>query len=171
MISHKPLCRALLALLLVALSSLSGAAERLSVRFEGIADGDTIYVQSADGRVSYRVRLAAIDAPEKKQAYGAQAKGALTQLLRGADRLDLDVHDTDRYGRLIAVIHDGRGRNVNLALVAQGAAWVYHQYARQPSYRQLYPALVNAERTAKVQRLGLWRDDNPVEPWRFRRSK
>ncbi|WP_326430469.1 thermonuclease family protein (plasmid) [Stutzerimonas frequens] len=161
-----------LALLLASFSVIASAAPRtLHVHLEGIADGDTIYVRHAEQRASYRVRLAMIDAPESKQAYGPQAKQALQQLLRGAGILTLQVYGSDRYGRLIAVVEDERKRNINLLMVNQGAAWVYSQYARRPEFAGYYDTISTAENNARRQRLGLWANPDAMEPWRFRRSR
>lgn len=156
----------------IALSfQVSAAPKTIQVHLEGIADGDTIYVRSTKQNASYRVRLAMIDAPEKNQAYGQQAKLALQQLLRGAGLVTLHIHSTDRYGRLIAVVEDDRKRNINLLLVNQGAAWVYSQYAKQAEFASYYPVITTAEHNARMQRIGLWADADPIEPWRFRRAK
>lgn len=159
------------ALCLAAFSTWSAnAADNLDVHFEGIADGDTIYVRQTDARATLRVRLAMIDAPEKRQLYGMESKASLAQLLRGAGDLHLDVYGEDNYGRLIAIVKDDRGRNINAEMVSQGAAWVYEQYAGQPEYKALYPQFVAAERKARDQGIGLWADPLPEAPWDFRRS-
>ncbi|MDH4602488.1 MULTISPECIES: thermonuclease family protein [Pseudomonas syringae group] len=160
------------ALCLAAFSACTvSAAEQMNVQLEGIADGDTIYVRQADARATLRVRLAMIDAPEKKQLYGMEAKATLTQLLRGAGELHLDVHGEDRYGRLIAIVKDDRGRNINAEMVSQGGAWVYEQFAAQPEYSNLYPQMVEAERNARDHGFGLWADPLPEAPWDFRHGK
>lgn len=151
-------------------STVVNAADLMNVHLEGIADGDTIYVRDLSGRTSFKVRIAGIDAPEKTQSYGAGAKAALSQLLRGSALLTLETHGHDQYGRVIAIVKDERGRDVGTALVAQGAAWVFEQYARLPEYKALYPTMHRAEANAKAQRIGLWAEDNPVEPWRYRQS-
>lgn len=157
-------------ILLVCSLSVSAAPSTMHVHLEGIADGDTIYVRDTEARASHRVRLAMIDAPESKQAYGSQSKGALQQLLRGAGILTLKVESTDRYGRLIALVEDERGRNINLEMVNQGAAWVYTPYARRGIFSALYPDFQEAERSARMRQLGLWNNPNAIEPWRFRRQ-
>lgn len=142
----------------------------LSVAFEGVGDGDTIYVRDTDRQISYRVRFAMIDAPEKTQEYGPESKASLVQLLRGAGQLHLDVYSKDRYGRLVAIVKDERGRNINLLQVTQGAAWVYYRYASAPEYADMINAFSNAERNAQMRRMGLWSSPTPLEPWKFRRQ-
>ncbi|EAA7804460.1 nuclease, partial [Salmonella enterica subsp. enterica serovar Heidelberg] len=68
-------------------------AETFTAKVVGVSDGDTVKVlaeQSCDsgkdcrsGKVQYRVRLAEIDTPEKKQPYGSKAKQALSDLVFG----------------------------------------------------------------------------------------
>lgn len=160
-----------LALLLGApLNSVAMAAETMTVQLEGIADGDTIYVRAPQTQTSYRVRLAMIDAPENDQEYGVEATAALQHLLRGAGPLTLTISSTDRYGRLIAIVEDDRNRNINLAMVSQGAAWVYTKYAKSGAYAGDYSLFANAERQAKMRQIGLWQNPEAVEPWRYRRK-
>ena len=151
-------------------TSALGQVEIKQYQIEGVIDGDTLHVRDPSVRASYRVRLAMIDAPEKAQTYGIESKSALQQLLRGQATVTLHVYDEDRYNRLIAVVVDERGRNINLELVNQGAAWVYDRYARARTYSDLYPAFVNAQNTARARQLGLWRSSPPTPPWEFRRK-
>lgn len=160
-------------LLAIALSLFAGSVlardNVVTAELEGIADGDTIYVRDAEQKASYRVRMASIDAPEKSQEYGVEAKAALAQLLRGVGRVTLHVVGQDKYKRTIAMVEDERGRNINLLMVSQGAAWVYDQFATSGEARSLYPTLKTAESNARKQQLGLWAYPDPIEPWRYRR--
>lgn len=158
-------------LLLILAATVNAAPKSETFYLEGIADGDTIYVRSMSSKTSYRVRLAMVDAPEKAQEYGQQSKQSLMQLLRGSGTVKLDTYGTDRYGRLISIVFDDRGRNVNLQQVMQGAAWVYTQFASTREYADLYPTFTNAERTARQRQLGLWQQRDPVQPWKYRRQK
>ncbi len=109
-----------------------------------------------------RVRLAQIDAPEKRQAFGARSRQALAELVF---RQSVRVAETgrDRYGRVIGTVYLGNV-DVNAQMVREGMAWVYRQYAKD---RGLY----ELERRAQASRRGLWVDPEPVPPWEYRRSK
>lgn len=126
----------------------------------GIMDGDTIDVLV--DRQPVRVRLAQIDAPEKRQAFGTRSRQALAELVF---RQSVTVTDAgrDRYGRIIGTVYV-RGMDVNAEMVREGMAWVYRQYARDH-------ALYELERQAKASKRGLWADPEPVAPWEYRRSK
>ena len=64
----------------------------------GIADGDTLTVLRA-GR-PLKVRLADIDAPEKRQPYGERSKQSLSDLCFKRDA-QLQIQTIDKYGRII----------------------------------------------------------------------
>ena len=142
-------------------------AETITGRVVGVADGDTVTVLDADN-VQHKIRLAGIDAPEKKQAFGQRSKESLSNLVYDK-QVDVETTKRDRYGRQIAKVLVG-SRDVNLVQVERGMAWFYRQYQREqsPNDQRLYEA---AEDAAKVGGRGLWRDANPVPPWEFRHNK
>lgn len=126
----------------------------------GVSDGDTLTVLK-DGR-QVRVRLANIDAPEKKQPFGTRSKQALALMCFGRNAV-LDGAEQDRYGRTVAVVHCG-GVNANVAQVRNGMAWVYRQYNHDAG-------LPGVEALARSSRLGLWADARPLEPWLYRKGR
>jgi micrococcal nuclease len=139
-------------------------AETFTADVVAVLDGDTIGVLRATpaGPREQRVRLWGIDAPEKAQAYGTKAKQALSAMVWGK-RVQVDVRDTDRYGRLVAKL-TAAGQAVNAELVNAGMAWWYQRYA--PAARELQ----SAELQARRDRRGLWADAAPVPPWEWRRA-
>nr|WP_298419658.1 thermonuclease family protein [Hylemonella sp.] len=134
-------------------------------RVVAISDGDTLTVLDAKQR-QHKIRLAGIDAPEKRQAWGQRAQQFLGE--RVFQRVvRVEVSKTDRYGREIGkVLLDGD--DINLELVRAGLAWHYRAYEReQPAdEREQY---AEAEQRARERRQGLWSDTQPVAPWDFRR--
>ncbi|WP_325198572.1 thermonuclease family protein [Kingella oralis] len=92
----------------------------LSCRVVAISDGDTLTCLT-DAKRQLKVRLHAIDAPEKKQAFGQQAKKHLSDLVYN-QTVTLNITDTDRYGRTVADIQLG-SLNVNQQMVKDGYAW------------------------------------------------
>ena len=60
--------------------ALAANAETITGRVVGVADGDTITVLDAD-QVQHNIRLAGIDAPEMKQAFGNNSKEAPSSLV------------------------------------------------------------------------------------------
>src|ERR1700734_3917619 len=84
-----------------------------------IADGDTLTVL-ASARNQHKIRLAGIDAPEKAQAFGTQARNALAAAVF-RQTVRVDVTDTDRYGREVGRVFCA-GRFINAVLVRAGFA-------------------------------------------------
>ena len=153
---------------LVAFTLAPCSAAGFDARVIGVSDGDTISVLDS-GLRQHKVRLAGIDAPEKKQAFGQAAKQHLSDLV--FDRVvTLDCQPKpDRYQRLLCVVLVG-GRDANLGQIQAGYAWWYRAYAREQTFeRQL--AYAHAEADAQAARRGLWRDREPEPPWDFRHAK
>ncbi len=157
---HKVL---LAACLLVA--QLSFAAE-LTGLVVGVSDGDTITVLV--DKTPYKIRLAGIDAPESKQAFGQASKQHLSALVYKKTVAVL-WDKKDRYGRTIGKVMF-EGTDVCLEQIKAGLAWHYKRYAsEQPAQdRADYAA---AEDRAKSERIGLWSDARPTAPWDWRREK
>lgn len=133
----------------------------------GVADGDTITVLDGD-KAQHKIRLAGIDAPEKKQPFGNRSKESLSELAYDKT-VTVETDKRDKYGRQVGKVLVN-GQDVNLVQVERGMAWFYRQYQREqsPNDRRLYEA---AEDAAKAVRRGLWRDADPMPPWDFRHNK
>lgn len=138
------------------------AATVLTGQVVRVADGDTITILTPE-RQQIKIRLAEVDAPEKKQAFGQQAKDFTSELVAGKV-VSVQVRDTDRYGRTVGEVFLADGRSVNRLLVENGFAWWYRQYSRDASLGEL-------EKNARAERRGLWQDQNPTPPWEWRRQK
>jgi len=158
---------ALAALMLLAVAVCDATAASLFGRVVGVSDGDTVTVLTAEHR-QYKIRLSGIDAPEKKQAFGAHAKETLVHQLSGQNVV-VEWTKIDRYGRIVGKV-EVAGVDANLEQVREGSAWVYTQYLRELALadRKLY---LEAERVAKTERRGLWRDEQPQAPWQWRRDR
>lgn len=137
----------------------------LEGRVTAVHDGDTVTVLD-DVRAQHRVRLAGIDAPERGQAFGANARDNLARLVHGR-RVAAVCHKRDRFGRDVCNVFVD-ARDVGLEQVRGGLAWWYRDYAREQRVeeRASYAA---AEDEARSARRGLWRDANPQAPWAWRR--
>ena len=116
-----------------------------------MADGDTITVLSAEKK-QYKIRMAAIDSPEKAQAFGQRSKQHLSDLIYKKE-VRVQVVDIDRYKRHVGVVFLG-DRNINQAQVAAGFAWVYRQFVKNIP-KPMAKAFANAEASAKASKAGL----------------
>jgi len=136
-------------------------------RVVGVADGDTITVLDA-GEMQHKIRLMGIDAPEKAMPFGQRSKQNLSNLVFGKE-VQLDIRSIDRYKREVAKVMV-EGRDINLAQVEAGMAWVYRHYLKELTQEEA-SAYINAEDAAKAAGRGLWADPDPTPPWDWRKSK
>lgn len=147
--------------------SISASAETLVGRVVGVADGDTVTVLD-EQRQQHKIRLTGIDAPEKGQAFGHRSKESLSDAVFGKT-VAIEWNKLDRYGRIVGkIVVDAR--DVNLSQVEAGLAWWYQKYSAEQSVadQQLY---AQAEERAKRERLGLWKEAEPVAPWDWRKLR
>ena len=142
-------------------------AATISGRVVGVADGDTITVLD-NSNTQYKIRLAGIDAPEKKQPFGNVSKKSLSDLVYGK-QVSVDYNKQDRYGRTVGkVIVDGT--DVNLEQVKRGLAWFYKKYQNEQPLEDRLDYL-HAQESAEKTKEGLWVDSEPIAPWDFRKAK
>ena len=159
---HLPRNRTLIAIALTLISS-AASADTLTGRVVGIADGDTLTLLV--GRQPYKIQIAAIDAPERYQAWGEQSKTHLS-------RLTLNRTAVANCSRLERWDHQAcqvtvNGVDIGLQQIKEGMAW----WVRQDTHTQSaedQSAYESAELMAKMRRMGLWGATNPVPPWEFR---
>jgi endonuclease YncB( thermonuclease family) len=143
-------------------------ADTLLGKVINVADGDTITVLD-DTNTQHKIRLAGIDAPERRQSFGNVSKQSLADMVAGQSVV-VEWVKADRYGRKVGKVLLA-GQDANLVQIKRGLAWHYKQYQREqtPTDQQTYAA---AEVEARAAKLGLWRDLAQMPPWEFRhRSK
>ena len=148
-------------LTLLFFSSLHLHATEITGTVVSVADGDTIAIVDAH-KQQHRIRLARIDAPERRQAYGTKSKQFLASLIYRQD-VKIEYHKRDKYGRILGVVFLGASE-INLLMVQQGMAWHYSYYDNTERY-------IVAEREARQQKIGLWADPTPIQPYIYRRDK
>lgn len=142
------------------LASVAHATPPFSGQVVGVADGDTLTVLA--DKTPHKIRLAEIDAPEKKQDFGERAKQSLAALCFG-QRAEVSPGKTDRYGRTVARVRC-QGMDASLHQVQQGLAWAYTAYLTDPG-------IARAEQLARDSGLGLWLGHEPTPPWLYRKGK
>lgn len=128
---------------------------RYKAKVINVIDGDTIKIEG--GQV---VRYIGIDAPETVhpskpvQCYGKEASYKNKELVEGKEvRLEKDVSETDRYGRLLRYVWLG-DMLVNEYLVREG----YAQSSSYPPDVKYQDRFVEAQRQAREEKRGLWGD-------------
>ncbi|HEX9980972.1 MAG TPA: thermonuclease family protein [Flavobacterium sp.] len=131
------------------------------VKVVSIADGDTFSFLSDNKKI--RVRIEAIDAPEKGMPFYKSAKEYLSGLC-GAKFVKLKIINTDRYGRFVARVTLADGRDVSSEMIKAGMAWHYKQYSSDKRLAAL-------EDKARRNHIGLWHDKNARAPWEVRKER
>jgi endonuclease YncB( thermonuclease family) len=155
------------ALALVLLSS-AAAGTAPSYRVARVIDGDTIALGNG-----VHVRLVQIDTPEvyfHPECYGHSASAVTKRLLPVGTSVRLLSEPAtdlvDEYGRWLRyVVRTSDGLDVNIRLVAVGAAAPYFYRGRLGRYAHELDALA---RRARAKHLGLWGacPHTPYEPTR-----
>ncbi len=144
----------LLALIILLALSIRAHA---TVNVDYVYDGDTVKI--IDGKVSYKLRITHIDAPERNQSYGKKSRRALIKLCSHAN-VKVRITGTDRYKRKLGSLACNETDVANYML-QHGHAWFNTKY----SSNQL---LAIKERSAREQKLGLWQEKKPTAPWVWR---
>ena len=151
---------------------------------ERVSDGDTLVLKNADGQ-KFTVRFACIDAPEiphsqkeKKSkitkdvnqfVWGMKAKIRIEELIkRTDDRVQLNITDSDSYGRKIAEVRLKDGTFLQQVLLREGLAKVYRSYLSKCPSKDI---VQQAEAQAQQQKIGVWSDKKFVDPWDYRKIK
>lgn len=124
-------------------------------------DGDTIEIWDSINHKQQGIRIANIDAPELLQPYGTTSRDSLQQLIL-TKKLSIQITNTDKYGRLVAVLRFNGCRYDSLA-VLKGWVYVYPHYC---NFYQLY----SLEIRAKFNHSGVWNIQPQVRPWDYRHS-
>ena len=110
-----------------------------------------------------KIRLYGIDTPEIDQSFGTEAKQFLSDQILNKE-VEIEVKDTDRYKRLVAVVYLNN-KSMNELLLKEGWAWWYEAYAKKEcKYKEL-------QEEAQRRKRGMWRNKGNIPPWEFRKMK
>ncbi|SEE50024.1 Endonuclease YncB, thermonuclease family [Tenacibaculum sp. MAR_2010_89] len=126
----------------------------------GVKDGDTIEVLYK--KKPLIIRLAHIDCPEKKQAFGNKAKQFVATKIFGKNVRIINKGKW-HWNRLIAEVYYNKVENINETLVENGLAMHFKKYSKSKRYH-------NLEQVAKKQKIGIWSQPNSITPWQYRKS-
>jgi endonuclease YncB( thermonuclease family) len=126
-----------------------------------ITDGDTIKTRCGEPGAYQQitVRISAIDAPEKRQAFGEASRQHLARLCF-QQRATITPRTTDKYDRTVGDV-ECQGQDVATEQVRAGMAWFYVKYGKG------YEHLQGLEAEARDARRGLWAQES-VAPWEWR---
>ena len=126
-----------------------------------VIDGNTIEFASQDNRI-HKVLLVGIDSPELEQEYGDEAKKFLEKLILHKDVV-VQFKGKDNSGNLLAVVMVNGRNDPRVELLKEGLAWTVEKNRSE----DLEPYKTFARRKGR----GLWKQENPVPPWTYRRKQ
>ena len=154
------------AFLLLTLLCFNSSAATLFGRVVEVNDGDVITVFNLNRPV--RIKLLAVDAPERDQVFGDVAKKHLSEL----------VFDKSVLVEYSAIASDGslvgrvtlNGVDVGAQMIRDGVAWFdpSNQDRLSASDREVYQ---QSELAARNEKRGLWQGEHPIAPWEFAKAK
>jgi len=154
---------------LIALNVASHAAIRtVDGKVTRVDDGDLVTIVARSGEILQVHLYDGIDAPETRrdtepgQPRGETAKQFLTGMILGKT-VTLEIWDIDLDRRTLGIVYLD-GRNINKEMLLMGMAWVAHAHISTPHTHDFF----QAEQRARETKRGLWKDDHPVPPWKFR---
>lgn len=148
-------------ILIILITTFTYSQTTLTAKVVGIKDGDTVVVlDSLNNQIT--LRLAEVDCPEKSQPFGTKSKQFTSDQIY-LKTIKYVVTDTDRYGRSIAMIYyDEDNKYLSAEIIKAGMGWHYKRYSTSKE-------LALFEDNAKKNKIGLWIDNNPVEPYLWRK--
>lgn len=127
-----------------------------------IIDGDTFDLLVKNEKI--RIRLSAIDCPERGQPYYKNAKQYLAVQIFQKD-VKVKLYNKDSFGkRWIGEVFLSDTISVNKLLIENGFAWHFIKYSSDKELGKL-------QEYAMQRKVNIWSDSNAVAPWNFRKIK
>lgn len=139
----------------------SFAQDQFSGKVVGVSDGNTLQIiDNYQDTISVVVK--SIDCPELNQEMGKAARSYTTKYCLGST-VGVELFGKDRFGNDIANITINK-TDLSKSLLEAGLAWYYCKNKGEATLEAI-------EKSARAKKAGLWANENPVEPWIFRRQQ
>ncbi|MFN7749686.1 MAG: thermonuclease family protein [Cyclobacteriaceae bacterium] len=146
---------------LSAVCALASANSEIAGKVVNVIDGNTVEIISIDLE-RMKIYFFGIDAPELDQEYGDRAKKLMEKITLNKNVV-VQITGKDRLGQRIGIVLVEGNVDPRLEMLKQGLAWTAEKNA--------IPELESLKELARAKKRGLWRQDNPVPPWVFRRQQ
>lgn len=126
-----------------------------------VKDGDTVVILD-DSNTQFTIRVADIDCPERGQPYSKVAKDFVIKEIAGK-KVKILEKNKDRYGRIVGfVLYNDK--DLSQELLRRGYAWHYKYFSDNTTLALL-------EKEAKLNKVGLWIDPSPINPYNWRKQQ
>jgi endonuclease YncB( thermonuclease family) len=135
----------------------SNPAGDIRAAVEYVVDGDTFVIEQSG--IPMTIDLEGVNAPDMQQPYGPEAKHHLENLIL-SKALVINVQRDVAYQHITAqVLIDGV--DINAVMVHDGYAWADEGYTYSTN-------LVETQKIARKQKIGLWQQKSPKNPIDFK---
>jgi micrococcal nuclease len=125
-----------------------------------VLDGDTIELTGGD-----RLRLLAMDTPEKGEKYHDEATDLLASMTLGKPvKLEYGRNRRDRYGRLLAYVYVDDTLLANQVILDSGLAYLY-LFEDNDLQKGEVKRMLASQRSAMARHVGLWSVKRTPEPF------
>ncbi|PXX11394.1 micrococcal nuclease [Nitrosomonas ureae] len=104
------------------------------------------------------IRIAEIDAPEKRQDFGLSSRQSLVELCLYKNA-EVVKKTEDNFGHTVAYVKCS-GKNAGTEQIKRGMAWVFDKYVTNTELHTL-------QEQAKSEHKGLWENPAPIPPWEW----
>ena len=145
----------------IALSNKVYADEEMNGHVTAVLDGNTMEISFSDTDVR-KILFAEIDSPELGQEFGQDAKKFLEKILLRKN-VTVQLKGKDRFGNYLAIVKIKGNADARIEVLKNGFAWT--------SEKDPNEELEQYRITAHQSRSGLWRQENPIPPWTYRRQQ
>lgn len=122
----------------------------------GVSEGDTITI--LHGGTKQEIKLYGIDSPAMKQKFGKSAQHFTSEILYNQTVLVKPLAK-DQHGRTVGIVYMD-GQCLNAELIKAGYAWVDKKSCDRPVCQKWF----RLEKAARIRKIGLWAEENPVPP-------
>jgi micrococcal nuclease len=129
------------------------------IKVSRVIDGDTFEIVNRGTKE--RVRLIGVDTPETvkpdspAEPFGKEASDFTRKMIEGKMvRLEFDVQERDKYGRLLAYVYLEDGTMLNSRLLEEGLASI----VTIPPNVRMADTFLKIQRKARQEKKGIWKD-------------
>jgi endonuclease YncB( thermonuclease family) len=137
------------------------AEDEINGKVTGVLDGNTLEISCSDDGVR-KILLAGIDSPELGQEFGEEAKKFLSKLILRKD-VTIQFEGKNRFGDYLAVVKINGRIDPRIELLKNGLAWT----SEKDPVKEFEQYRITAQRKG----IGLWKQENPIPPWTYRRQQ
>lgn len=137
------------------------STETTTGRVSLVVDGNTVEIVAA-GNETIRLKLYGINCPELGQSFGEDARKFLEGLVL-KKTVTVEWRGKDRWGNRLGALGLPGNVDPRRELLKQGLAWT-----TEINPDAEFEAIKEKAREART---GLWKEKDPVAPWKFRRQQ